>query len=122
MDTVLRQKLKPINACPKTYWVKGAFRQVEWPILGASLFLEHIMLGGVNEGTICKAHNRCAYIEIKNFLSKNSNVSNNKKKQIKIHEIGDKQFAMGVQTQWEQASTVWEVVDAGFNFSASSSW
>ena len=58
LDTVLRQRLWPINVCPKEYWIKGAFRQVERPIIGASIFLEHIMPGAVNEATLCKHHDR----------------------------------------------------------------
>ena len=116
VDTVLRQKLRPINAAPSTYWVKGAFKQVERPIIGASLYLEHIMAGHVNEATICKAHDRCAYIEIKNFLSKNANVESKNKKEIKVHLVSEDQFGMGVRTQWEQATSVWEVVDAAWNY------
>ena len=76
------------------------------------------MPGSVNENTICKHHDRCATVEIKNYLSKNSGVTSNSKKQIKVHEVGTDEFAMGVTTQWEQAATVWEVMDAGFNFMA----
>ena len=32
IDTDLRQQLRPINDCPKTYWKKGAFKQVERPL------------------------------------------------------------------------------------------
>merc|ERR1712082_512130 len=56
IDTALRQKLRPINVCPSTYWKKGAFKQVERPILGSAIYIEHIMPGNVNESTICKTH------------------------------------------------------------------
>jgi hypothetical protein len=78
----------PVMLCPKDYWKKGAFLSVDGPIRGASLFLEHLMSGTVNEGTICKHHNRNASgIEIKNYLSKNSGLSENKKR-IKVHDVG----------------------------------
>jgi hypothetical protein len=98
VDTLLRQRLRPINACPTTYWKKGAFKQCERPILGASLYLEHIMPGSVNKTTICKHHDRCAFIEIKNYLSKNSGVSNQNKKKIKLYEVGHDEFGMGVHS------------------------
>ena len=41
IDTSLRQRLGAINADPETYWKKNAFKQVERPILGSSLYLEH---------------------------------------------------------------------------------
>ena len=116
VDVVLRQRLRPINADPESYWKKGSFKECERPILGSSLYLEHVMPGSVNEATICKSHHRVAPVEIKNFLSKNANVLSEKKKKIKMYEVGNDEFSMGVQTQWEQAATVWEVVDAGFNF------
>ena len=118
IDTVLRQKLRPINVCPSTYWKKGAFRQVERPIMGSAIYLEYILPGNMNESVICKSHDRCAFIEIKNFLSKNSGVARENKKKIKVYEVGNDEFGMGVQTHWEQASTVWEVMDAGLNFLA----
>ena len=70
VDTRLRQRLGTINACPTTYWDKEAFFRVERPILGAALYLEHLMPGNVAEPTLCKHHDRCAYIEIKNYLTK----------------------------------------------------
>ena len=118
VDTLLRQKLRPINADPKDYWVKGAFRQVERPILGSSLYLEHLISCNVNEMTICKTHDRCAFWEIKNFLTKNSGVGREKSKLVKVHEVGQDDFSMGVQTNWSQATQVWEVIDAGFNYMA----
>ena len=45
IDTSLRQRLGAINADPETYWKKNAFKQVERPILGSSLYLEHITPG-----------------------------------------------------------------------------
>ena len=83
VDTLLRQKLRPINADPKDYWVKGAFRQVERPILGSSLYLEHLISCNVNEMTICKTHDCSAFWEIKNFLTKKSGVGGEKSKLVK---------------------------------------
>jgi hypothetical protein len=118
VDTMLRQRLRQINADPKVYWKKGSFKQVDRPILGASLYLEHIRPGSVAESTICKHYDRCAHVEIKNYLTKNSGVASEARKKIKVQEIGTDEFAMGVQTQWEAATTVWEVMDAAFNFVA----
>ena len=50
IDTKLRQRLRPINADPKEWWVKGAFNRVETPVLGASLYTEHLMPGMVSLG------------------------------------------------------------------------
>ena len=118
LDTRLRQRLRPINSDPKLYWKRGAFNRVDTPILGSTLYLEHLMPGTVNEATICKRHDSHAYVEIKNFLSKNSGVGTASKKQIKVHEVSDELFAMGVQQHWDTASSVWEVMDAGFNYMA----
>ena len=57
-------------------------------------------------------------MEIKNLLSKNSWVGMVKKKVMKVLEVGEEDFSMGMRTNWEQASTVWEVMDAGFNYMA----
>ena len=51
-------------------------------------------------------------------MSKNSGVGAAAKKQIKVHEVSDELFAMSVQQHWDTASSVWEVVDAGFNYLA----
>ena len=114
----LRQSLRPINADPKDYWDKGTFKACERPILGAAVFLEHLMPGGINEGTICKSHDRNAYTKLDNFLMKNSGVADKNKKKIQVQEVGEDQYAMGVETRWEQATTVWEVVDGIMNFMA----
>ena len=53
LDLRLRQRLRPINADPSAYWVKGAFKTVDRPIRGAALYLEHLMPNHVNEKTIC---------------------------------------------------------------------
>ena len=45
VDTRLRQRLRPINADPEKYWKKDSFARVERPILGSSLYLEHITPG-----------------------------------------------------------------------------
>ena len=118
IDTRLCQRLRPINADPKTYWKRGAFSRVDSPILGSTMYMEHLMPGSVNEATVCKRHDSHAYVEVKNFLSKNSGVGSISKKQIRVHEVSDELFAMGVQQHWDVASTVWEVMDAAFNFMA----
>ena len=84
LDTKLRQKLRPINADPKAWWVKGAFNRVESPVLGASLYTEHLMPGVVAEKTIVMAHDRLSHLEIKNFLTKNNNVLSEAKKKLKV--------------------------------------
>ena len=114
-DFKLRQRLRPINVDPAAYWVKGTFRQVDRPILGALLYTEHIMPGYINELTACKMSDRCAHLEIKNFLTKNSGVARESKKNLKVSGILTEDFSMGIGTEWTPADTVWEVVDAGFN-------
>ena len=116
IDTHLRQSLRPINVCPSTYYTKGAFNRVDRPILGSALYLEHIMPNNVNESTICKHYDRCAVQEIKNYLTKNSGVGREVKKSAKIFEVHENEFSMGIQTNWLQASDVFEVVDAGWNY------
>ena len=118
IDTKLRQKLRPINADPKSWWVKGAFNKVESPILGASLYTEHLMPGAVAEKTIMMAHDRGAHLELKNFLSKNSNVLSESKKKLKVLDDLAGEMHLDVRTDWQAASTVWEAVDAGLNYAA----
>ena len=116
LDTSLRQQLRPINADPTTYWTKGAFKQVERPIYIP--YIDHICLGNVHEGTLCKNFDGGAFFEIKNWLTRNAGVQRKKDKMLKIHEVGVDNFSMGVQTNWSQATQVWEVIDAGFNYMA----
>ena len=118
LDTRLRQRLRAINVCPSTYWNKEAFLRVERPILGSSLYTEHLMPVQVHEGTVCKVYNRCTIFEIKNFLSSNSTVQKEGKKRIKVQDVAVDEFYLGVQTQWINATQVWEVVEAGLNFMA----
>ena len=118
IDTKLRQKLRPINADPKVWWIKGAFNKVESPILGASLYTEHLMPGAVAEKTIMMAHDRGAHLELKNFLSKNSNVLSESKKKLKVMDNLAGEMHLDVRTDWQAASTVWEAVDAGLNYAA----
>ena len=114
----MRQRLRPVNMDPKEYWTKESFKRVDRPILGGSLYLEHIMNGDVNPSTLCKSFDRGAFVELKNYLTKNSGIGMEKKKLMKIVEIGSEGYSMGMQTNWAQASTVWEVMDAGFNYMA----
>ena len=116
LDLALRQKLRPINACPKTYWTKGSFERVERPVRGAALFLSHLIPGYVNEATICKFHDRCAFLEIKNFLSKNAGVARDNKQVAKVAKSDQDEFSMGISTVWEPANYVWEVMEAGLNY------
>ena len=58
IDTSLRQRLRPINTDPAEWWVKGAFKRVDRPILGAALYLEYLIPGSVNEWTHCKVCDR----------------------------------------------------------------
>ena len=116
IDTRLRQRLRPVNADPEEWWVKGAFDRCERPILGGSLYLDHIMTSSINDSTLCKANDRWAYTEIKNWLSRNSAVGRENAKRFKVREVTSDKFSMGIQTQWDNAETVWEVMDAGFNF------
>ena len=116
IDTFLRQSLRPINVDPSTYWTKEAFKRVDRPIRGSALYLEHIMQVHVNEVTICKSYDRCAILEIKNFLTKNSGVASDLKKRCKIYDIQEDEFNLGIHTQWSKADTVFEVVDAAFNY------
>ena len=115
IDFGLRQGLRPINADPASYWVKGTFRQVDRPILGATLYTEHIMPGSLNKSVACKMSDRCAHLDIKNFLSKNSGVGREAKKSLKVTGLITDEFCMGLQTDWTPADSVWEVVDGGFN-------
>ena len=119
IDTSLRQRLRPINTDPAEWWVKGAFKRVDRPILGAALYLEHLIPGSANEWTNCKVCDRAAILEIKNFLSKNSGVSKARPKRLKVHEQDkNDELSMGIQTHWEDADSVWEAMDAGFNYVA----
>ena len=45
LDTLWRQRIRPINSDPKEYWMKDSFKRVDRTILGGSLYLEHIMNG-----------------------------------------------------------------------------
>ena len=95
--TRLRQRLRPINVDPERYWEKDSFRKVERPILGASLYLDHIMAANINEATICKLHDRSAFTEIKNWLSRNSGVGMERKKSFKVKEVTSDEFSMGME-------------------------
>ena len=118
IDTKLRQRLRPINADPKEWWVKGAFNRVETPVLGASLYTEHLMPGMVAEQTILKAHDRGSHLELKNYLTKNSNVFSESKKKLKVIDNMSGEMHMDIRTDWQSANTVWEAVDAGLNYCA----
>ena len=96
LDTKLRQRLRPINADPKVWWVKGAFNRVESPVLGASLYTEHLMPGMVAEKTILMSHDRGAHIELKNYLTKNSNVFSESKKKLKITDDQLKEVGIAI--------------------------
>ena len=99
IDTRLRQRLRPVNADPEEWWVKGAFDRCERPILGGSLYLDHIMTSSINDSTLCKANDRWAYTEIKNWLSRNSAVGRENAKRFKVREVTSDEFSMGIQTQ-----------------------
>ena len=118
IDFKLRQLLRPINADPKEYWQKFCFKSVERPILGSAVFLEHLMAGTINEKTLCKHADRNAFTKLENYLSKNSGVTEKSKKKLSVQEVGEDQYSMGVETKWEQASTVFEAVGGVLNYIA----
>jgi hypothetical protein len=119
-DDVNYQPQEPVCFIDESYNVKDdghrfiAFklRAMLRPIV---LHLEHIMPGGVNEATICKSQDRCAFVELKNFLGKNSGVTEHNKKKVSISNEDD-HFAIEVETKWEIANTVWECVDGFLRF------
>ena len=49
---------------------------------------DFVILECIHEGTLCKNSDRAAYLEIKNWLSRNSGVSKEAKKKLKVHEVG----------------------------------
>ena len=118
IDFKLRQLLRPINKDPKEYWQKFSFKSVERPILGSAVFLEHLMAGTINEKTLCKHADRNAFTKLENYLSKNSGVTEKSKKKLSVQEVGEDQYSMGVETKWEQASTVFEAVGGVLNYIA----
>lgn len=118
LDTMLRQRLRQPNADPVKWWKRGAFKQVDRPILGGVLYTKHIIGSNPAESTICKHYDVASHREIKNYLTRNSGVMTESKKKIKLYNLGSEDVSMGVQTNWENASTVWEVMDAAFNLLA----
>lgn len=118
LDTLLRQRLRQPNADPSKWWRRGAFKQVDRPILGGVLYTKHIIACNPAESTICKHYDVASHREIKNYLTKNSGVMTESKKKIKLYNIGSEDVSMGVQTNWENASTVWEVMNGAFNLLA----
>ena len=70
------------------------------------------------KGTKCKHHDRCAITEIKNYWGKNSGVQTKDKNKLRIREIGEEHFAMGLEKDWANPNTVWEMMDAAFNYAA----
>ena len=93
---------------------QGCFWPCERPILWG--YLEHIMAASINDSTLCKACDRWAFTEIKNWLSRNSGVGREHAKRLRVKEITSDKFSMGIQTHWDNPETVWEVIDAGWNF------
>jgi hypothetical protein len=116
IDFKLRQMLRPINKDPKEYWQRFCFNSVDRPILGSAVFLEHLMAGSINEKTLCKHADRNAFTKLENYLGKNSGVTEKSKKKLSVHEIGEDQYQMGVETKWEPASTVFEAVGGLLNY------
>ena len=80
--------------------------------MGNTIICDYV--GSVNEGTICKAHDRWAYVELKNFMSKNSGVLSKNKKKLAITEFEEDSHAMGLEKDWALSTTVWDA--AGYNF------
>ena len=76
------------------------------------------MPGDVHEGTKCKHHDRCAITEIKNYWGKNSGVQTKDKNKLRIREIGEEHFARRLKKDWANPNTVWEMMDAAFNYAA----
>ena len=60
---------------------------------------------------MCKAHDRCAFIEVKNFMGKNPGETDKAKKRVSITNEDDN-FSMGVETKWDNPNTMWECVDS----------
>ena len=54
------------------------------------------MDGNIHEGTLCKHCDKGAFLELKNYLTKNAGVSREKKKQIRMLDVGCEEFYMGV--------------------------
>ena len=51
-------------------------------------------------------------------MSRNSGVCREAKKKLKVKEVASDEYEMGVQTKWEGAHDIHEVMSAGLNFLA----
>ena len=116
VDMELRHKLRTPNANPEKWWsLEGKdieFFDKSLPVRGTSLHLEpQAGSNRANEDTLIKLHKRSSSINLKMLLTKNQFVTDKNKSL--LYDRDSESFTSGYK--WQEASTVWEIIDAVHN-------
>ena len=119
IDLRLRHRLVTPNGDPKSWWNKenGALLcRITRPVRGASLHLEHLMVGRVSNLTLMRMSDSGKVMKLKYLLSKNAAIEfDDDAKQLSIRRQ-DKNFSADVRPDWKKPETLWEVVDGVKNY------
>lgn len=118
----VRLQLRHINMDPKTVWSKETYPKVEHPILGESLYFEHLLPGEINASTLKLRHDRSYVLSVNQFIPRNSTILRRSSKKLnmtrKIGSSGSNNMVIETNKHWEPCKSVFEVVTGLLNYVA----
>ena len=121
VDLKLRNRLLQLNNDPAKIWTRangaGDIRFVQ-PVRGSSLYLEHLMPGRVSALTLREFHCSSKRLYAKHFLTKNAGIEeDDDKRELSVTKKGKGAIAH-IAPKFEEAESLWEVVDGVKNYVA----
>ena len=120
-DTIswpVRLALQPINREPSEIWKKSTYPMVTHPILGGTLYTEHLFPGQVNTATVKLRHDRGYFLTVNEFSHKNSSILLRSSKKMHMNAKDRTGLTFDMKKKYEECKTVYEVVTSFLNYVA----
>ena len=116
LDMQTRQRLRTPNSDPSDWWSNKAVAKTSYPVLGANMYLSHIMPSRVNPRTIRRCHDQSLLMTTKALATQNSGVYGEKKLKFQIQTTDDDQHLLMGGRNYTDCKTVYETVESVLNY------
>ena len=114
----VRLALSPINRDPSDVWTKETYPRVKHPILGGTMYMEHLMPGEVNHATLKLRHDRGYLLTVNQFIRRNASIFQRSSKKVQVSNKDGKGMVLHTNKHWEPCRGVYEVVEGFLNYVA----
>ena len=115
----VRLALSPINRDPADIWTKDTYPRVKHPILGGTMYMEHLMPGEINHATLKLRHDRGYLLTVNQFIRRNASIFQRSSKKVQVSNTDGKGMILHTNKHWEPCRGVFEVVEGFLNYVAS---